>query len=207
MVATQPGKSIFSTVADWAQPFKDPQKLAGALRVSDSRAIAFVLRQSNFSVKKQARSLGIAPEKAVDFHHDGLIVLIEKMNNGSYDPTASAPATFLIGICKYLMLNHLRAKKEVRFEQLDEFFDPGDHDAAFFEQSKNWADMIDDLLLKLGPPCNDLIRLKYLDGFRDEEILTGQMTHFRSGDSLRNTRSQCMKKLTELAKTMAKTRS
>jgi len=201
-VTVKSEQTLFSTISSLVSPFKKPEKLLEALRKSDSKAIAYVLAQTAFPIKKQLRAYGLDDEKYRDFQHDGVIILIDKIKNNAYDGQVSSPGTFLIGICKNLILNHLRAKKEVKFEKLDTDIDWKDPDERFYASTKEMSEMLDMLLGKLGSPCKDLIRLKYLDGYRDEEIINLHLTHFSSADSLRNSRSQCMKKLIEIARPM-----
>ncbi len=197
---SKPG--LFALVADSFRPYKNPEKLIAGLKAADSRAIAWVLEQTEYPVKQFLRLCGLDTGMYRDFQHDGIIILIEKIKANTYAANLSSPATYLVGICKYLILNRLRAKKELQFSTLDAGFEWSDPEEALYASAKEMAELLDVLLEKLGAPCNELIRLKYLEGYKDEEILENKMTRYTSGDSLRNTRSQCMKKLTEMARQM-----
>jgi RNA polymerase sigma factor (sigma-70 family) len=199
-VVTKSEQSIFTSVVNFIQPFNNAEKLAAALAESDPKAVAFLLEKTTNPIKTLMRSMGQNVDNYRDFQHDGVLILIDKIKNGSYNSTNAAPSTFLVGICKYLILNQLRSKKQHYFQNLAEDFELSDPEEAFYQSSKIMSEMLDDFLEKLGAPCSDLIRLKYLDGFRDEEIIAQKMTHYVSGDSLRNSRSQCMKKLVEIGK-------
>jgi hypothetical protein len=46
-----------------------------------------------------------------------------------------------------------------------------------------------------GAPCEQVIRLKYIDGYSDEEAIREGLTGYSTVESLRQKRSDCMKKL------------
>lgn len=180
-------------------PFHNPKLLAAALRESNYKAIGYVLDKSKHVIQQQLRTYGLDAAKCRDFQHDALIILIDKINNQQYDEQLSSPVTYLISICKNLILNHLRGKKEIKLEQLEQENVLSKSEEEYFTASNELLEILDEILDELGLPCNELIRLKYLEGYRDEEIIRQNLTHFTSADSLRNRRSQCMKKLLALA--------
>ncbi|MBL7827280.1 MAG: hypothetical protein JNJ57_11655 [Saprospiraceae bacterium] len=61
------------------------------------------------------------------------------------------------------------------------------------------VEFLEQLLFQLEPNCQKLIRLKYLEEMRDKEVIELQLTQYSTVDALKNHRSKCFKKLTELA--------
>ena len=55
------------------------------------------------------------------------------------------------------------------------------------------------LLGHLGQPCEQIIRLQHIDGYSDEEVVQQKLTKYSTTDSLKMKRSDCMKKLIQLA--------
>ena len=55
------------------------------------------------------------------------------------------------------------------------------------------------MLNELGSPCKELIDLKYISELSDEEQIKNKLTKYSSLESLRVSRSQCMKKLLALS--------
>lgn len=191
--------NFFSPLFKSKHPFHSPKVLSAALSVADHEAIGYILEKSKYGIQQLLRKYGIDPAKYRDFQHDALIIFIDKIQNNQYDEQLSAPTTYLISICKYLILNYLRSKKEIVLEPLDQEGVLSQAENDHYTERKEMLEILDDILEQLGPPCSDLIRLKYLEGYRDEEIIRQKLTHFSSADSLRNSRSQCMKKLLVLA--------
>lgn len=183
-------------------PFKNSKILSDSLSQSDPRAIGYVLEKSKYPIQQQLKKYGLDPLKYRDFQHDSLIILIDKIQGEQYDERLSSPITYMISICKYLIFNHLKKKKEINAEWLEQDHILTQSDEDHYTSTKEMLEILDDILEHLGSPCNDLIRLKYLEGYSDEEIINLKLTHYASTDSLRNSRSQCMKKLLALANAM-----
>ena len=181
--------------------FAAPAVLAEALQKADTVAIEWLLAQAEGMVSRQMRQTGLAAELLPDVLHDSMLILIKKIRAGEFDTTQSHPKTYLVAICKNLIHNRLRGKKAVPtlpIEKLPELQNlPDTPDPSGLENLRQ----IESLLRRLGEPCGQLVRLKYLDELRDDEIIARKLTHFATTDSLKNARSKCMRKLIELAKT------
>lgn len=166
----------------------------------DTAAIEYLMDKTEGTVRSMVRAAGQPPALVRDLLHDGMIVLIDKICDGAFDPTKSTPQTYLAGICRKLLANHLRLKQPPSAEPIENSSDIPVDDLRDFLDHKDRLELLEQLLDQLGPPGNRLIRLKYLEGYTDEEQIAQQMTPYSSLDSLRTSRSQYMKKLALLAK-------
>lgn len=177
----------------------DQNKLIQELANENSLAIQFILKKVNKSCTQIIKKMGLPTDIAQDILHDGLILFIKKIKDQSYNPSISAPQTFLLGICKNLALNLSRSKKVLTTIELEEF----NHPFADVTQQKiqilEIRKFVGILLNEIGSPCKELIRLKYIEGYKDEELLNLKLTSFSSLESLRVTRSQCMKKIIQIS--------
>lgn len=139
-------------------------------------------------------------ELADDLLHDGLIILIKKINDDVFDASKSSPQTYLVHICYNLLNNHRRHKTPPIVMPIED----GNHfisdELRDLMDQKDRIEFIELLLGELGPPGSDLIRLKYLEGYSDEEQIKKKMTPYSSLDSLKTSRSQYLKKLAVMAK-------
>lgn len=150
------------------------------------------------------RQSGQPLELAGDLLRDGAIILIEKICDGVFDPAQATPQTYLVGICRKLLANHLRGKPKYYTEPIENGLEVPDDALQTIQNRKDTADLVEQWLSILGPPCSHLIRLKYLDGYSDQEQLEQKMTAYSSLDSLKTTRYQCMRKLTRIAENWKK---
>lgn len=189
--------TVFSTPV--AGVFSNTEHLMEGLRRMETAAVEYVMQKAEPSVRHLIRQSGLPESLTRDVLHDALVILIKKIRDDIFDPKESAPTTYLIAIAKNLIANHLRQNRNAPTMPLEELAEiPDDHTRAFLE-GRERRDLLESLLATLGDPCARLIRLKYLDGFSDEEILSQNLTHYNTPMALRSKRSKCFQKLMELA--------
>ena len=179
--------------------FSDQYKLIVELAKEDSKAIQYILKKVEGSCLQFIKKMGLTSDCLEDVMHDGLILFIRKIQEGSYDASLSAPQTYLTGICKNLFLNITRAKRAVSTIELEEAFHTYSEDVQASFYLKENLKLVNKILGEIGSPCKELIQLKYLDGYQDEEQINLKLVNYSSVDSLRVSRSQCMKKLSAVS--------
>ena len=165
----------------------------------ETGAVEFVMEKAWPSVQFLVRKAKIPEELSRDILHDALVILVKKIRDDVYDPEVSAPTTYLIAIARNLIANQLRHKQNTPTIALDDIPDISDDHTRAFLEGRERRELLESLLRKLGEPCARLIRLKYIDGYRDEEIIAQNMTHYNTAMALRTKRSKCFQKLIELA--------
>lgn len=180
-------------------PFDVVENLVDGLRRMETNAIAYIMAKTEPSVRYLVRQAQLPETHCRDILHDALVILIKKIQDEVYDSKESAPATYLIAIARNLVANQSRRSKAALIEPLEQFPELVDHHILAFQEGKERRELLDNLLQTLGDPCAQLIRLKYLDGYRDEEILAQKLTHYTTPLALRSKRSKCFQKLIELA--------
>lgn len=165
----------------------------------ETGAVERLMEKAMPSVRHLIRRANLPENLVRDVLHDAVVILVKKIRDNAYDPAESAPATYLIAVARNLVANQLRHNRKAPTVALDDVPEiPDDHTRAFLE-GRERRDLLESLLDSLGDPCARLIRLKYLDGYRDEEILAQKLTHYTTPVALRSKRSKCFQKLVELA--------
>lgn len=172
--------------------------IAGLLKM-ETGAVEFVMKKAWPSVRYLVRQAQLPDNLTRDVLHDALVILVKKIRDNVYKPDESAPATYLIAIARNLIANQLRHRHNTPTISLDEAPDISDDHTQAFLEGRERRELLESLLRKLGEPCARLIRLKYIDGYRDEEIIAQNMTHYITSTALRTKRSKCFQKLIELA--------
>ncbi len=165
----------------------------------ETGAVEFVMEKAWPSVRYLVRQAQLPDNLTRDILHDALVILVKKIRDNVYNSNESAPATYLIAIARNLIANQLRHRQNTPTISLDEAPDISDDHTQAFLEGRERRELLESLLRKLGEPCARLIRLKYIDGYRDEEILAQNMTHYNTSMALRTKRSKCFQKLIELA--------
>mgnify|MGYP000641265574 CR=1 FL=1 len=98
------------------------------------------------------------------------------------------------------MLNKTRGRQYAGNADIDDQQYLQDNTVQEYFERKEHIELIDRLFQNIGPPCSDIIRLKYLDGYADEEVVAQQLSAYSTVESLRVKRSDCMKKLKDMVK-------
>ncbi len=180
--------------------FSTKEALTEGLQKIENAAIEHLMAKSEGMVRKIARTFGLPEALADDVLHDGTIILIEKIQDGTYHSELSAPQTYLVAICRNLLANHSRLKRPPATEQIENVLDLADNSFVEMLEFRERRVVLEKLLAQIGPACASLIALRYLDGYSDEEQLAQKLAPFSSPESLRVSRGRCMKKLSEMAK-------
>lgn len=178
--------------------FATHESLFEGLKSEDNAAILQVQIKALPSIKKLVKNHGLPAEQADDILNQSTLIFLRKIGDGSYQFQNHAPSTYLIEIARRVTLMATRSLKKTT-QPLDNVPETSDPDYATLLQHQEAAEMVKLLLDKLGPPCDQLIRLYHIDGLSDEEVVQEQLTRYSNTDSLKATRSNCMKKLTQLA--------
>lgn len=191
--------AIFRSFIDRTGASVTNEALVDGLRMMHTAAIEHLMKKTEPSVRRLVSRAGLPEVVVPDILHDAVVVLVKKIRDEAYDPTESAPATYLIGIAKKLISNQLKQRKSPPTLALDATVDIPDEQTRIFLEGRERRALLQSLLDNLGEPCAQLIRLKYLEGYRDEEILQQKMTHYNTAMALRSKRSKCFQRLVELA--------
>lgn len=191
-------------LSDWFFP-SDPCKRFGShellfegLRKLDNAAILCLQVRASASVKKIVAGYGLADEKAEEILNSATLVFLHKIGSGAYQFQGHSPLNYFLEIAKRQALMATRSLKKATapLENLPETADP-DHVGLL--RRNEAAETVKHLLDQLGQPCADVIRLHHIEGFSDEEVVTQRLTKYSTIDSLKMKRSDCMKKLIQLA--------
>lgn len=179
--------------------FEQNDVLFAALQEKNDKAIQFVQRKTMKTVFSMARFVGLSEMDSEEILNDAVIILLQKIENGAYQFQGYDPCTYLIEIGKGLIANVKRKNKRT-FEDIETQYDLADFSNERYFEIKENETTIKKLLAQIGDNCQKLISLKYLEEYKDEEILEQKMTQYSSINTLKVKRSECMKKLSELAK-------
>ena len=100
-------------------------------------------------------------------------------------------------IIKKVLSNETRKRQVGQHDLLENQYDLSDTSVEEYHIRKDNIELLNRLLSGAGAPCEQVIRLKYIDGYSDEEAIQAGLTAYSTVESLRQKRSDCMKKLKE----------
>lgn len=179
--------------------FATHEALFEGLKNADNAAILYAQLKVLPSVRKIVKAYGLPTEQVDDVLNESTLTLLRKINDGSYQFQNHAPTTYLVEIARRVALMATRKYGKHMTESLENHYEIADDDTQTQLARQEAAEQVAHLLGKIGSPCDTIIRLKYIDGYTDEEIVKQQLTKYSTVDSLKMKRSDCMKKLTQLA--------
>jgi RNA polymerase sigma factor (sigma-70 family) len=199
-------------ITEWLTPsnpcrqFEDNERLFLALKKLDNAAILCVQTRVMASARKFTQQYGLPPDSADEVLNQGTLIFLRKIEDGSYQFQGHAPSTYLVEIMRRVALMMTRTKRQSH-ETLENQHDLHDPDVEAAHRQRESADLVRQFLAQMGEPCETVIRLHHIDGYSDEEVVRQGWTRYSTTDSLKIKRSDCMKKLIQIAQQWRSTNS
>lgn len=178
--------------------YQDVAVLYQDLISQEDKAIQFVQEKIWKTVFSMCRFAGLNEQDAEEVLTDAVMILLQKIQSGDYQFQGNDPSTFAIEVSKRLISNAKR-KIKTNIDNIDDVFHLADQSTEQFLKTKESEAIVKLLLSKIGENCQKIIRLKYLEEYKDEEIIEQKLTQYSTINTLKVKRSECMKKLSELA--------
>ena len=182
--------------------FSDEPSLVAKLRAGDSQAIIYLQDKANGFAANFLSKNKLPDHLLPDVLNEAAVIFIKKLREPGFSLHSAQPTTYFLEIVKYVALNKTRSSQAKRHESIEDQFHLADNSVEEYHARKARIELIDRLLGGVGVPCAVVIRLKYIEGFADEETVRERRTRYTTVESLRMKRSDCMKKLKEAAQKM-----
>jgi hypothetical protein len=173
------------------------QLFQGLVRL-ESAAIVCLQDKSYGSISKIIKNFNLPNEKTEDILNKSTVIFLQKISDGTYEFKGNAPSTYLIEIARNLAHAATRKSKFVT-DTIENHQNIADEETDNYAKQNENTELVRQLLAQLGEPCSTVIRLQHIDGFSDEEVVNQGLTKYSTIDSLKMKRSDCMKKLIQLA--------
>ncbi|MEZ4918426.1 MAG: hypothetical protein R2792_04905 [Saprospiraceae bacterium] len=187
-----------SWFASPCKQFPTDESLFQGLKRQEHRAIVCIQLKAHPMVAKIAKGYGLGGDEAEDILNQSTVILLRKIEDGSYQFQGFAPSTYLIEISKRVALMATRTQTREN-TPLDQIRHLEDTDWELNQRRAEAGELVRNLLHHLGEPCRSVIRLHHIEGYSDEEVIDRNLTQYTTSDSLKAKRSTCMKKLVQLA--------
>jgi len=175
--------------------------LFAGLRQEEADAIRCLSARVSGSIFNIGKSHQLADDDIEELICDCITICIQKIREETYTFKGYNPATFVIEIAKNRARNFRR--NTLKHETLGVEFIEEEADEADFGSLPE-TELLEKMLAKLEPNCQNLIRLKYLEERRDKAVIEEKLTQYTTVDALKNQRSKCLKKLVEIGAATAR---
>jgi RNA polymerase sigma factor (sigma-70 family) len=181
-------------------PSFSKKQLYEALGAADEAAIVFLADKVSTDVRQAGRRGGLAEEDIEELLQDVIMITITSIRKGSFEFMDFHPAAYALGEARKMIAN-LHRKKKLQTETLDQ---PMESESDFtpekYIRDKERQQLLEQLLNQLDANCRELIQMKFFDQIKDKEIIEKNLTTYNNLASLRSKRSQCLKRLTAIAR-------
>lgn len=178
--------------------YADAFALFGGLEREEPEAIRCLYGKVSGIIHQVGREAGLLNEDIEELICDCITIGIQKIRFGKFVYQGYAPATYIVEIAKNRAQNYRRKQIRHQTEALDGTLEKAaEEEDAFGAQEA--VELMEQLLSQLDSNCQKLIQLKYLEERKDKEVISESLTQYTTVDALKNHRSRCLKKLTELA--------
>ncbi len=192
-------------IVEWLTPsnpcrqFDGNESLFQGLKNMSTPAILCVQNKAMPSARKFVQQYGLPPDSADEVLNQSTLIFLRKIEDGTYQFQGHAPSTYLVEIMRRvaLMMTRTNRKSHESLENHHDLHDPNVEDDSRQRES---ADLVRQFLGQMGEPCEGVIRLYHIDGYSDEEVVRQGWTRYTTTDSLKIKRSDCMKKLIQIAR-------
>jgi RNA polymerase sigma factor (sigma-70 family) len=176
--------------------YAEPADLFAGLQAEEADAFRCLYTRISGTVYSLGKEYRLTDEDIEEVICDSITLLTQKIRQGVYTFQGYQPASYAIEIAKNRIRHAARQQQKHQSEALGAAAEMTEDNAAW-----NWETLavLEKLLNSISENCRNLIRLKYLDELSDKEIIEQQRTPYTTVNALKSHRSQCMKKLTELA--------
>ena len=164
------------------------------LKRLDAGAILHLRQRFWSALAGWGRRAGIAVQDLEEIAQDTIVLLLQKIEDGTYQFQHSDPAAFAAVIARNLLRNFMR-KRKLRWAVLGDWDAPADAEIEKYLKNKDLQQQISGFLEKMNEQCRQIIRLRYLEDCTDHEVIRTGITPYGTTDSLRSKRNGCMKKL------------
>jgi DNA-directed RNA polymerase specialized sigma24 family protein len=177
--------------------YADAFALFGGLEREEPAAIRCLYGRASGIIHQVGRDAGLTDEDIEELICDCITIGIQKIRSGKFVFQGYAPATYIVEIAKNRAQNFRRKQIRHHTEALDGTLEKAAEEEEF--GALEAVELMEQLLSQLDSNCEKLIRLKYLEERKDKEVIAEALTQYSTVDALKNHRSRCLKKLTELA--------
>lgn len=144
-----------------------------------------------------AKRYPVADDVVRDVYQDSIIILYENIIHGKLDQLKSSIKTYLYAIGKYKIFAYLKAESQHEELQGDDLLE----DISLFEldTAEDRIKLLQQAYRKLGPKCQDVLKLFYYEGLKLEDIKV--RLSYDSKNTVKSQKSRCLKQLKKMIQT------
>lgn len=192
--------------------------MALSIKGNNNKALnEFVKEHRDRTLTFLGKCFHLCTEDCEDVFQEASITLYLSALDGVLDNLTSSLYTYFIGICKNKAFEKLRANKKHIALSLDSIFESGGDNVIVADRADKLLSIIEetdepkigvqqavqDIVMQLPHPCNELLWAYYRDGLSMKAIAS--MYNYASENAAKVTKHRCMEKFRKQYKSMITT--
>ncbi|PJE46330.1 MAG: sigma-70 family RNA polymerase sigma factor [Sediminibacterium sp.] len=167
------------------------------LSLENSKVLEQVYRENKGIFMAFAKRYDLPDEDIIDIYQDAIVALVEHAKKGKLSQLNCAISTYLIGIGKFMLLNHLK-KKRILFVPFDIELNIEWDDLEHIHKEQQ-VQLLQTYFLKLGSHCQKILEMFYYREKKLDDIVIA--LGYDNKDVVKSQKSRCIKQLRELIET------
>ena len=175
-----------------------PAFLYHQLKLLDPAAVQLLCENIKLHLKLKKYRFTTTTEDLEEIANDAAVLVLRKICDDTYRFFGVSPMSFAQTVADNLLRNFCRKKRMNCLELNEEIapFQPPEVEA--YLSQNDTKNQVEAALSKLSEPCQLVIRLKYFNDLKDEEIVRDGLSPHRTTDSLKSARCRSLKQLAGL---------
>lgn len=181
-----------------SERLSNPISLYLGLKNMDTAAIDYLQQKIKIHLKYRNRQFNASPMDLEELANDATLLALRKICDGTYSFQGYSPVNFAGVVADNLLRNFCR-KKRRRWQELETVntLSIQPEVEAYFTQDE-LKNQVEKALSKLSAANQLVIRLKYYEDLRDDEVVSKGLVPHRTTDSLKSARCRSLKRLAAL---------
>ncbi len=176
----------------------EPAFIYHQLRIHDSAAVRYLCEGVKLHLQLKRYKMAASAEDLEELANDAAVLVLRKICDGSYSFFGVSPMCFAQRVADNLLRNFCRKKRMNCLELNEEIAPFQQPEVEAYLSQNDLKNQVEAALSRLSEPCQLVIRLKYFNDLRDEEIVRDGLSPHRSTDSLKSSRCRILKRLAGL---------
>ncbi len=169
------------------------------LRIHDPIAVRLLCEgiKSHLQLGKYRKAT--SAEDLEELTNDAAVLVLRKINDGTFSFFGVSPLCYAKTVADNLLRNFCRRKRQ-HWQDLETVTLPIQPEVEAYFAQEELKNQVENALSKLSEPCQLIIRLRYFEDLKDEEIVRDGLSPHRTTDSLKSARCRSLRQLAVMMK-------
>ncbi len=174
------------------------ESLISSLAFGDTKAIQYIYKSFYPTIEKMVFKMNGSVDDAYDIFQDSVTIVYEKAKADDLHLSCQL-STYIVSVAKNLWLKKLSKNKRqsvsVLYDDMEESV-AVDSDITHFHEFENNVTKLQDCFIKIGEPCNTLLKAFYVENKSMQEIAIN--FGYTNTDNAKTQKYKCLNRLRKL---------